>query len=197
MLLYIHGFGSSGFSKKARELKRHFGDEEVMAPSLSHIPALAVATLEEILTQLRRCDREVVLVGSSLGGYYATYLAERFDLAAVLVNPSVFPYRTLASHLGSNHSYYDLSDYEWVQSHIDSLKRYEKRRIDPSRYLLLLQKGDEVLDYREALERYRGAKTVVQEGGSHGFDDFAATFSEIEAFLSLWRSSSEISPPRR
>lgn len=185
MLLYIHGFGSSGFSKKAQELRAHFGEEEIMAPSLSYIPKLALSTLEEILYQLRKCEREIALVGSSLGGYYATYLAERFDLKAVLVNPSVTPYRTLASHLGPNHSYYDFSDYEWVQSHIDSLKTYEVEKITPSRYLVLLQKGDEVLDYREAAAKYSGARVLIEEGGSHSFEAFASTFATIEAFLSL------------
>ncbi len=185
LLLYIHGFGSSGFSHKAKLLREHFGTQRVLAPSLSYIPRLAVSTLEELIVHLKACGRDIALVGSSLGGYYATYLAECYELKAILVNPAVAPYETLASQIGLNHSYYDLSDYEWVQGHIRSLREFMVERIDPRRYLLMVETGDEVLDYRRALERYAGAQKVVVEGGSHAFEAFGSSFSTIEAFLSL------------
>ena len=184
MLLYIHGFGSSGRGAKVTQLREALG-ERVLAPSLSPIPDLAIDTLEQIVRCMQACKIRPVLAGSSLGGFYATWLAEKYDLKAVLINPSVTPYETLASHTGLNHSFYDFSDYEWTQKHIESLRKYAVSDPDPARYLLLLQTGDEVLDYRQAERKYRGAEMVVEEGGSHGFEDFESKIPLIRSFSGL------------
>lgn len=185
MLVYIHGFGSCGFSKKARILKEYFGEEEVFSPSLSYIPELAIDTLNQMLTLLVKTEN-VTLVGSSLGGYYATYLANKFDLKAVLVNPSVYPYNSLAEHIGLNHCYHDSSDYSFIQTHIDSLKAYEVETINPKNFLVLLQKGDEVLDFKEVERKYHDSTLVIEEGGNHSFENFESKMELIKAFsLSL------------
>ncbi len=184
MLLYIHGFGSSGKSGKAMMMRERLA-ERVIAPSLPPIPDLAVDTLEQIVACMQQCDEPIAFAGSSLGGYYAAWLAEKYGAKAVLINPSVYPYRTLASHIGFNHSYYDFSDYEFTQKHIDALRRYEVHDPDPSRYLLLLQAGDEVLDYREALQKFQGAQIDIEEGGSHGYEGFERKIAKIADFLEL------------
>lgn len=184
MVVYIHGFGSSGFSKKARILKAHFGSENFFAPSLSYIPELAIDTLDQMLGILTKSE-DITLVGSSLGGYYATYFADKYNLKAVLVNPSVFPYKTLAAHVGINHSYHDSSDYGFIQAHIDSLKAYEIVKINPENFMVLLQTEDEVLDYRHAQKKYAGAKMVIEEGGDHSFINFASKVEMVEEFASL------------
>ena len=181
MLFYIHGFGSSGFSKKATQLKAHFGEKAVFAPSLSHIPDLAIHTLEQMIEQLKPYH-DITLLGSSLGGYYATYLSDKYALKTVLVNPSVYPYKTLAKNIGLNYSYHDKSDYAFIQAHIDSLKAYEVENIDMKKFLLLVQTGDEVLDYQEAKRKYSDSQMIVQEGGNHSFEGFETIFGRIERF---------------
>ncbi len=180
--LYIHGFGSSGRGAKVSMLRERLG-EAVVAPSLSPIPDLAIDTLEQIVSLMVRCGIRPGLIGSSLGGYYATWLAERYDLKAVLINPSVTPWRTLVSQIGDNSSFYDLSRYEWTQKHIDSLQNYAVESITPERYMLLLQSGDEVLDYRKAVQKFAGAAIDLEEGGSHGYEGFERKISAITSFL--------------
>ena len=181
LYLYIHGFGSSGRGQKALLFKKYFGAQHFFAPSLPYIPSLAIETLEGMISHLRPYH-DITLIGSSLGGYYASYLASKFDLKAVLINPSVFPYKTLAKNIGMNQSYHDSSDYAFIQAHIDSLKAYEVTQIDLTKFMVLLQKGDEVLDYQEAKKRYQGCLLVIEEGGSHSFDGIEGHFDAICSF---------------
>ena len=94
MIIYIHGFGSSGHGGKASLFREYFEDE-VIAPSLSYVPNLAIDTLEQLIEMLLEKGETVGLVGSSLGGYYSIYLANKYDLKAVLINPAIYPYKTL------------------------------------------------------------------------------------------------------
>jgi len=182
MILYIHGFGSSGRSAKAAFLREVFAGK-LIAPSLSWIPELAVDTLEQIASCIRNSGDTLTLMGSSLGGYYATWLADRFDAKAVLINPAVKPYNTLASRIGKNRSYYDFSDYEFRQKHINDLKRYDVKAPKKENFMLLLQTGDDVLDYREAAEKFAGAKIDIEEGGTHGYEGIERKIEAIRSFL--------------
>ena len=184
ILLYIHGFGSSGKSGKA-EIFRNILGNRIIAPSLPVNPELAVDTLEQMVLRMQNSSHEVVLTGSSLGGYYATFLSEKYDLKAVLINPSVKPYNTLALHIGLNHSYYDLSDYEFTQQHLDKLRDYEVAHPKVENFMLLLQTGDTVLDYHEAVEKFPGAMIDIEEGGTHGYEDIARKIDPMVHFLGL------------
>ncbi len=177
VILYIHGFASSGHSAKAGVLKAHFG--AVYAPSLSHIPALAVETLEEFLAAL---GRPPLLVGSSLGGYYALHLSAKHGLPAVLVNPVVMLNLPLGRFIGMNRHYFDGSQFEFTLEHLKQLEGLETRSADPGRLLLLLQLGDALLDHRQTLAALPGARAVVDPGGHHGFEDFPARMAAIRAF---------------
>lgn len=176
-LLYIHGFASSGFSFKAGVLREAFSD--VYAPSLSHIPELAVQTLEEFLRALKG---RPLLVGSSLGGYYAQYLAEKYDLPAVLVNPVVAETIPESGVVGLRQSYFDGSSFEFTLDHLQSLSRYRPDISNPKRFLALLQMGDRLLDHHRTLVALSGATIMKDEGGSHGFDNFAAKIPVIRDF---------------
>ena len=181
MVLYIHGFASSGLGSKAQLVRDFFGDE-AFAPSLSYIPELAIDTLEQIVQ--KTLPREPVhLVGSSLGGFYATVLAERHGLDAVLVNPSTRPWETLGKHTGYVTHFHDLSRFEWTERHVRTLKELDPYPVRDGRYLLMLQTGDDLLDYRVALERYPEAERVVEEGGSHAFDGFENHLERIASFF--------------
>lgn len=184
-ILFLHGFRSSPNSWKAnllREAMRAEGrEDELYCPQLSHEPAQAIATAEAVLATATQRG-PVTLVGSSLGGYYATWLAERHQLRTVLVNPSVIAHISLTQFLGPQ-TWFDSGDtFEFTPAHIAQLKALEVPQPDPSRYLLLAETGDEVLDYRQAVERYAGCQQVVLEGGNHSFSRFPEYIPQILAF---------------
>ncbi|WP_456383820.1 YqiA/YcfP family alpha/beta fold hydrolase [Hydrogenimonas sp.] len=183
MILYIHGFAGSGRGRKADLVRGFFGDE-AMAPSLSYVPDLAMDTLVQLVE--RTLQREpLFLVGSSLGGFYALCLAERYRLRSVLINPSLEPWKTLGEP-GMATNFYDLTRFEWSLGHIATLEALAPDTVaDPRRYMLMLQTGDDVIDYRIALEKLRGAKTIVEEGGSHAFENFENHLPGIAEFFGL------------
>jgi predicted esterase YcpF (UPF0227 family) len=182
LIIYIHGFNSSPASFKARVL--HAGlaaigrAEEFLAPALPHSPAAAA----QLLAGLARSHPGATLVGSSLGGYYATWLTEEFALRAVLVNPAVRPYELLEGHVGRQQNFHSGEDYDFTLQHVAELRALEVETITPWRYLLMVETGDEVLDYRLAVEKYRGARQLVITGGDHGFGDFEAYLDTVVDF---------------
>jgi predicted esterase YcpF (UPF0227 family) len=180
MILYIHGYGGHGLGVKSSQLREYCAAQGVafMAPSLSYIPDLAIATLEEIIENF---NDKITLVGSSLGGFYAIYLAHKYKLKVVLINPSLAPYETLLKTKGRFPHYYDGSSFEWNDGHLESLRKYEVFDGRDAQFLLLLQKGDELLDYAKALEKFPAAEAFVEEGGSHSFDGFERYFETIVA----------------
>ena len=182
MLIYIHGFNSSPASSKAaaiqRELERRGRGGDFLAPALPHSPAAAAA----MLAQLVRVHRDACLVGSSLGGFYATWLAETHGARAVLLNPAVRPCELLAGEIGRQKNFHTGEEYDFTAQHIDELRQLEVESITTARYLLLVTTGDEVLDYRHAVEKYRGAGQIVIEGGDHGFSDFAHYLGAVLTF---------------
>lgn len=183
MIIYIHGFGSSGYSHKVTLLRAYCKQKGIafIAPSLSTIPHLAIQTLEELVESYD----EVQLLGSSLGGYYALYLSKKYNLKAVLINPSIYPYITLKKVLDKGVSYYDGSSYEWNREHIEALKSFEVEELNEENMMLLLQKGDETLNYQEAIKKLPNTTKIVEEGGSHAFDGFERYFDEIVSFLGV------------
>lgn len=184
MIIYIHGFGSSGKGHKVTVLKEWFGSEKILSPSLSYIPELAIDTLSQLIELLQRQKQVVQLIGSSLGGFYSLYLAEKYQLSTVLINPAVAPSPTLKQALGHAKNYYDDSYFLWTEQHIDMLKKLAVSKVsDEDKYLLLLQKFDEVLDYRHSLNKLPGALTYVDEDGDHGYGNIAKRKQEICDFL--------------
>lgn len=130
-------------------------------------------------------DSLPVLIGSSLGGYYATWLAETFGLRAAVVNPSVRPYELLMRYLGDNANLHTDEHYELGAEHVDQLRDLEVEIRRPEALMYLVQTGDETLDYREAVEKYTGCTGIIEAGGSHGFDDFENRIPAILEFLGL------------
>jgi len=172
MLIYIHGFNSSPASAKAKLVKARLAalgrGAEFVAPAVPPSPAQAA----DVLDALALRHRGAVLFGSSLGGYYATWLAEKHAMKAVLLNPAVRPYELLAPMVGLQKRFHTGEEYVFTTEHVAELRSLEVERITPSRYLLIVTTGDEVLDYRWAVERYRGCRQIVIEGGDHGLSDF-------------------------
>lgn len=189
LLIYLHGFNSSPDSFKARFLKdylsRRGAEKRCLVPALSHQPAVALASVQQLIEQYLDAA-EITLIGSSLGGYYATRLAEQYGLRAVLINPAVYPYRLLQDYLGMNRNYYSGAEYEMKPEYIQQLLAMEVVRISqPERYLVLLQTADETLDYRDAAHKYAQAQLCIEQGGSHSFENFERVIPQILEFAGL------------
>lgn len=194
MILYLHGFTSGPQSKKvqalaARMAERGLGNR-LIAPQLPASPAAAIALADGIIQKVGAGEllgvppaqkvgaggTALTLAGSSLGGYYATHLAEKHRLKAVLINPAVVAALELERYLGPQTWLYSGETFDFTRQHIAELATLEVPRLaDPKRYWLLAETGDETLDYRQAVTRYAGARQTVLPGGDHSFtrwDDY-------------------------
>ena len=175
MIIYLHGFNSAPASHKARCMAAYMQTRgqggKFVCPELPHRPADAIALIETELAKHLAAD--VTLVGSSLGGFYATWLAEKHTCRAVLIQPAVNPHRGLESYIGIQKNLYTGAEYELTREHLLGWQALTVDSIDPERYLLLLETGDEVLDYREAVRKYEGARMVIREGGDHMMQSFS------------------------
>lgn len=188
-LLYLHGFNSSPDSLKAQLIKQYMVANQyadrLLCPQIPEAPEEARAFLE-LLVEQHIEDFNLSFVGSSLGGYYATYLAEKYSGTAVLVNPSVKPYETLAQYLGENKFYFEDGSWEFNETHIQQLKSIDTEIITaPERYMVLLQTGDETLDYRQAESKYSNSNCIIEQGGDHGFDRFERHIPKIIEFSKI------------
>ncbi|MDA0127214.1 esterase YqiA [Vibrio sp. MarTm2] len=189
LLLYIHGFNSSPLSHKANVMKayceQYRPDIKVLVPQLPCFPELAANLLLDIVEQHKE-DYRIGLVGSSLGGYMSMWLNNQFGFRAVVVNPAVKPYELLADYLGEQVNPYTNETYMLEEQHIDELIALDTPTIrDPSDFWLLQQEEDEVLDYRQAVSKFVGAKQTVESGGDHSFVDFERYPEKIIKFLQL------------
>jgi predicted esterase YcpF (UPF0227 family) len=185
-ILYLHGFRSSPASAKVRLLAEHLAarglGERFFCPALSHVPDEAIAQAEAVLAQ---ADGPVTVIGSSLGGYYATWLAEKYPLRAVLINPLVEAPPSLNEFLGLQTNLYTGESFEFTVAHVAQLRALEVPQISVERYLLMVETGDEVLDYRQAVARYAGCRQIVRAGGDHGFSRFPEFVPQILEFCRL------------
>jgi predicted esterase YcpF (UPF0227 family) len=144
------------------------------------LPPLAADAIREI--EKLELGRKTCLVGSSLGGFYATYLVEQHGCRAVLINPAIDPHVGLRVYLGTQTNLHTGAPYELTEAHLQEWKELYVPRITPNRYLLIVETGDEVLDYRRAVERYAGAEQVVIEGGDHSLQSFPRHLARILEF---------------
>ena len=187
MIIYLHGFRSSSESNKARRLKAH-----MEAHGLGHLfwceqlpvsPHAAIALAESAIAA---ATTPVTVVGSSLGGYYATHLAQKHGLRAVLINPAVVAHLSLAEFVGPQTNMYTGETFEFRAEYIDELRMIEVPQLSRSEdVLLLVEEGDETLDYRQAVAKYAGCRQVVLPGGDHSFTRFADYMDTILDFAGL------------
>lgn len=185
-LIYLHGFRSSARSFKARLLHERLAalglGDRFVAPDLPPSPREALALVARDIGP----GADDLLVGSSLGGCYATFVAERCGARAVLLNPAVRPSRDLAGFVGEQRGYHDDLPFVFHRHYLDELRAIEAVPLTrPERYLLVAAKGDELLDWREMVGRYPGARHRVLEGSDHGLSDFARYQDEVLAFGEL------------
>lgn len=189
LILYLHGFTSGPQSRKVQTLAARMAQrgcaDRLLCPQLPASPAAAIALAEDILAKVGP-GGTATLVGSSLGGYYATHLAEKHGLKAILVNPAVVAAIELERYLGPQAWLYTGEAFEFTPQHIDELRALEVPTLaDPARYWLFVEQGDATLDYRQAVARYAGAKQTVLPGGDHSFTRWEDYLDEILAFAGL------------
>jgi predicted esterase YcpF (UPF0227 family) len=156
---------------------------EFICPALPHRPDEAMALVEGLVAG--RGNRDITFVGSSLGGFYATWLAEKHSCRAILIQPAVYPHIGLEKYLGPQKNLYTGAIYELTRAHLDGWRALSANSIDPERYLLLLETGDEVLDYREAVAKYEGARMVIRQGGDHMLQSFPEHLPRMLAFAGV------------
>lgn len=191
-LLYLHGFRSSPQSFKARRMQawmaRERPDVSFACPRLPPSPREAWEAIDGVLAG--GPSEGLAVVGSSLGGFYATAVAERTGCRAVLLNPAVDPARDLARHIGEQTFFHRPEERFFFRSeYVDELRALEAPAITrPERYLAVIAKGDEVLDWREMAARYAGAALRLLEGGDHALSDFDDHLPAVVAFLGLTQS---------
>jgi hypothetical protein len=191
-LIYIHGFNSSPQAMKASLIARYLENTAGQARMCFHCPVVPdlpdqavdalVSLVEGLIEQSPAAS--VALIGSSLGGFYAAYLAERFQLRAVLVNPAVYPYQRFQAYLGLNHNPYSGNEYILNECHIDALRQIDIAAFSaPEKIQIMVQTGDEVLDYSEAIGKYAQCPHIIESGGDHHFTGFEQYIPQILEFL--------------
>jgi predicted esterase YcpF (UPF0227 family) len=185
MILYLHGFRSSPSSMKARLVGERMAAlgraDEYLCPQLPASPKLAMDLALSLAAGVPA--DALTVIGSSLGGYYATWLAERLGCRAVLLNPAIVPRLDLAPYVGVTTQYHSDEPFEFKQGYIEELRALEVARITrPERYYLIAATGDEVLDYRDMVAHYAGARQQVIAGSDHAISEFAGYVDEVLRF---------------
>ncbi|KRA02946.1 MAG: YqiA/YcfP family alpha/beta fold hydrolase [Achromobacter sp.] len=190
MILYLHGFRSSPDSFKARMMADAMAAHGLMdAWACPQLPASPREAIDLALGMARGqladtgSPRELTVIGSSLGGFYATWIAEQLGCKAVLLNPAVHAARDLATQVGEHHMYHSGAPFVFLPEYVDELAAIHAPRItQPDRYFLVAATGDEVLDWREMRDRYAGCRQRIVQGSDHGLSDFAQWMPEVLEF---------------
>lgn len=188
-LLYLHGFLSSPKSVKAQQTlkwcEQHCPEVTLHIPQLSNYPSQVGAQLQDYLSAHPMLLHEgLKVIGSSMGGYLATWLLSQYPGRGVLVNPAVKPFELLLDYIGEHVNPYTKETFTISSSDMDALKALDVIEItEPEQFKVLLQTGDEVLDYRLAEEKYEGSVLTIEDGGDHSFVHYEDHLSSIMDFL--------------
>ncbi len=187
VLIYIHGFLSSPQSQKAQDtsdyLHGHYPDTRFIVPELDNLPGAAALQLIGLIESL--APAKPALIGSSLGGFYAAWLSANYNLKSVLVNPVIYKPTILTRYLGENYNPHTHQRFNLNQAHLDLLDEMNTLVPRQKDLFMLLQTGDETLNYRDALLKYPHAKTLVEQGGNHRFKGYKKHLPAIMKFLEI------------
>jgi predicted esterase YcpF (UPF0227 family) len=185
LLIYVHGFMSSPRSVKAKETEFYIARRamlvEYLVPALSDHPTQAYQQLSELMQA--NPNRTVGLIGSSMGGFFASVLSARFDCRAALINPAVAPCQLMNKYIGEQTNPYTNNHFTLTANDMEFLQDLDVECPQPDNIMLLLQTGDETLNYKDAVAKYAGSLQVVEEGGDHRFQDYNEHLPNIMKFL--------------
>jgi len=193
-ILYIHGFNSSPLSMKAEQtrefLAKNYPHIGFYCPQLAVTPNVAIKQLEKLIDNDIKDGDQWFLMGSSLGGYFSSYLSEKYNIPAVLINPAIKPYELLEDYIGEQINPYTQEVYQVDIEHIHELKNIEQKApkkddIRKNNYLVMVQTGDEVLDYQQAIEKYQHCQIRIEKGGDHSFIGFEQVLPKVADFFQL------------
>ena len=189
-LLYLHGFRSSPQSAKARAMAAHVAQHHPAVRFWSpQLPPSPRAAMDQVMAGIAGWPQQrMAVVGSSLGGYYASWVAEQLRCPSVLLNPAVNPARDLAQYIGTETAQWHAPEehFYFAPEFVEELHALDVRPAPaPAPQLAIVAKGDEVLDWREMVARYPEAQLRLLEGGDHGLSDFADHLGAIVQFLNL------------
>jgi predicted esterase YcpF (UPF0227 family) len=193
LIVYLHGFRSSPNSSKAQltgeaiaSLVKDSQAIEWYCPQLPPSPQAAMTMVKQKIAETKAKD--LCIIGSSLGGFYATYLAEQYPHAkAIMLNPAVRAARELAPYVGQLTAYDSDEPFDWRAEYVEQLKEQQVEEItNAERYFLLAAKGDELLDWHEMVEHYPGAKHLIIEGSDHGITEYPQYLDQVVGFASQY-----------
>lgn len=183
MILYIHGFASSGKATKAKLTSKYFRDKcKVFTPSLKVEPYKAFQELEEIVYK----HKSLNIIGSSLGGFYALLLSGKYNLKAVLINPALFPHLQLKEYIGVNINYSTGEKFFWKQSYLHQLKTLKQKHFNlynPENIMLLLSPDDNLIDFRKTMKTLSSNTIVIMNNSGHEFSRYSEVLPFIEKFF--------------
>ena len=186
-ILYFHGFKSSSKSSKAQSLKNFIAkntkNTKIIIPDLDDNFQNAHNQIEELL---RLSGSNIVFMGSSLGGYYASYFSQKLKKKAVLINPAVHPLKDFEVHLGENENYSSGNKFNISSKEISFVRTLSyKKLLTPNDLLILLESGDEILKYYKSASYFSGAYIDIAFGGNHSYSSFKSKFHKIQKFLDI------------
>lgn len=189
LLVYLHGFRSSPRSSKAvmtgqaiTALTSKDHSYEWYCPQLLASPK---QSMDMVTSHIDQSDADnIIIIGSSLGGFYTNYLAEKYQCKGIALNPAVYAARELEPHVGMMTEYDSDKPFDFKAQYIDELRALQVEKIsDPQRYFLIAAKGDELLEWKEMVAFYKGAKQLVLEGSDHGIADYADHLPAVMDFI--------------
>ncbi|MDB9747147.1 esterase [Gammaproteobacteria bacterium] len=186
-ILYFHGFKSSSKSLKAQSLKNFIAkntkNTKIIIPDLDDNFQNAHNQIEELI---RLSGSNIVFMGSSLGGYYASYFSQKLKKKAVLINPAVHPLKDFEVHLGENENYSSGNKFNISSKEISFVRTLSyKKLLTPNDLLILLESGDEILKYNKSASYFSGAYIDIAFGGNHSYSSFKSKFHKIQKFLDI------------
>jgi predicted esterase YcpF (UPF0227 family) len=186
VVIYLHGFLSSPQSQKARQtleyVKAYHPELPIEIPQLANYPNDAQAIIERLIAEHK--GKKLRFIGSSLGGFFSTFMVEKYSGKAVLINPAVRPFELLVDFLGKHINPNTQQPFLLENKHIEELRQLDTPSLKPtSDYWILLQTADETLDYRQAETKYQDYKLSIEQGGNHSFLDFQRFLPDIFRFL--------------
>ena len=185
--LYIHGFNSAGYGDKVNHLRKNFGDENVISINLPYDPEKAMALLEYLVRNLK--EEPLILVGTSLGGFYALYLTYKYGIISVLINPATHAHEDLKTEIGHHRNYKTDESYEFTEKHVEALRNFfvpiEKLENLKDRIYVYLDEGDEVLDSKKTAEYFKGFYVQMFPDGDHRFKHMPELIEDIKRVLKM------------